>query len=146
MNVEKDAFIGTWRLLNAESITDAGEIGYLFGKAASGFLIYTHDGHMAVNIMLADRTNFASADLASGSPDEKLTAFDTYFSYAGTYEVQADRVIHYVEFSLFPNWCGSGQVRSFQFEGDQLILSSRVILAGEETTAQLTWQRSPAIR
>jgi hypothetical protein len=111
-------FVGTWRLVSAETIAATGEVIHPFGDAATGYLIYSEDGHMATVIMQANRSNFATADLRAGSLEEKVAAFDTYASYFGKYEVRDHRVIHRIEASLFPNWTGTDQERSFEFAGD----------------------------
>ncbi len=133
---------GTWRLVSAETITGSGEISHPFGKDATGYLIYSPDGYMAVLITQANRSNFASADFRAGSPDEQATAFDTCVSYCGTYEVKSDKVVHHIELSLFPNWSGTNQERFFEFSGDRLILrTAPMVMGGVERTARLTWHR-----
>jgi hypothetical protein len=106
-------FVGTWRLVSGETKTASGEISHPLGKDATGYLIYSSDGYMAVAIMQANRSNFASTDTRGGGLEEKGAAFDTYVSYSGTYEVKGERVIHHVEMSLFPNWSGTDQERFF---------------------------------
>ena len=95
-----NSFIGTWKLVSAESKTTSGEVGYPFGKDAAGYLIYGEDGIMAVSIMIAHRVNFASADFRAGSREERLASYDTYLSYCGTYEMKGDIVIHRIKLSL----------------------------------------------
>ena len=137
-------FVGTWQLVSAESKDASGEISHPLGQDATGYLIYSSDGYMAVAIMQANRSNFASADTRGGSLDEKGAAFDTYVSYSGTYEVKGERVIHHVEMSLFPNWSGTDQERFFEFSGDQLALRTPpIMIQGVERTAHLIWQRVP---
>jgi hypothetical protein len=141
--MSSNPFVGTWRLVSAETKTASGEVSYPFGKDATGYLIYGQDGFMAVAIMHANRANFASSDIGAGSLEEKLASFDTYLSYSGTYEMKGDVVVHHIELSLFPNWCGTHQERFFRFSGDQLILRTRLmVVRGTEQTAQLIWQRA----
>ena len=136
-------FIGTWRLVSAETKTASGEISYPFGRDAAGYLIYGQDGYMAVTIMGANRKRFTTADVRGGSLQEKLTAFDTYLSYCGTYEVKGDKVVHQIELSLFPNWSGIDQERFFELSGDELILrTAPMALEGTQRTAQLIWHRA----
>jgi hypothetical protein len=136
-------FVGSWRLLSTEVNAASGEVTYPFGQDATGSLIYTQDGHMAVAIMNGNRPNFASPDMR-GTAQEKLAAFDSYLSYFGTYEVKVDRVIHHVDLCLFPNWSGGDQERFFEFSGDRLTLRTPpMMMEGVERTAQLIWQRVP---
>jgi len=61
--VSPNPFIGTWRLVSAETKSDSGEISYPFGKNAMGYLIYGEDGYMAVTIMQAERVEFTTPDV-----------------------------------------------------------------------------------
>jgi hypothetical protein len=144
--MEGNSFIGTWRLVSAETRLDSGEVNYPLGRDAVGYLSYHQDGYMAVTIMKDNRPQFASEDFRAGSQEERLAAFDTYFSYCGTYEVNETKVIHRIEVSLFPNWVGSHQERYFEFRGDQLVLrSAPMMIQGVEQTGQITWQRVGAM-
>ena len=135
-------FGGTWRLQSYEIRGPHGEVSYPYGSDATGYLIYTEDGHMAAALMKANRPNFRSADIFAAGPDEKRTAYESFASYCGTYEVQEDKVIHHVEVSLFPNWSGSDQERFFEISADQLVLRTPFISAeGKAQTAIVTWQR-----
>ncbi len=135
-------FVGTWRLISNETKEASGGTSHPFGKDATGYVIYTEDGHVALTIMSPDRGPFASADMRAGSLEDKGAAFDTYFSYCGEYEVKGDKVVHHLELSLFPNWTGGNQERFFQFSGDQLILRTPPLeLGGEERTLRVVWQR-----
>jgi hypothetical protein len=138
-------FWGTWQLQSFEIRSSDGEVSYPYGRDATGYLIYTEDGYMAVALMNANRANFHSADMLEGSSDEKQIAFNTFASYCGTYGVQEDKVVHHVQASLFPNWSGSDQVRFYKFSGDQLVLSTPLAPAkGKEQTAVAVWRRTKA--
>lgn len=81
--------------------------------------------------------------LRAGSAEEKVQAFDAYFSYCGRYEVRGENVIHHVEVSLFPNWIGKSQERQYRFAQDQLILSAPpVLIDGMERAAHLIWRKT----
>jgi len=135
-------FVGTWRLVSAEMQSPAGGVSQIFGENPSGYLIYSADGYMSAVVMHDKRANFASPDAMQGSLAEKAAAFDTFGAYCGRYEVKPDRIVHHSELSQFPNWSGTDQERFFEFSGDRLILSSApMMLAGEERTARLVWQR-----
>ena len=138
-------FVGTWRLISNETKEPSGEISHPFGKDATGYVIYTQDGYLALTIMGPNRGNFSSADIRAGSLEDKQAAFDSYLTYSGTYEVTGDKVVHHIEQSLFPNWSGADQVRFFQFSGDRLILRTPPLaVGGAERTLYVTWQRATA--
>lgn len=138
-------FVGTWRLVSAETKTADGEVSQPFGKNPTGYIMYSQDGYMAVAIMEPGRASFASGDFRAGTPEERQAAFDTYISYTGTYEVRGDKVIHHIEVSLFPNWSGTDQERFFEFSGDRLSLHTPpMVMGGVERTAHLLWRRATA--
>ncbi len=93
--------------------------------------------------MSADRPHFKSSDLRGGSAEEKVLAFNTYFTYCGKYEATDKKVVHHIEISFYPNWIGADQDRFYSFDGDRLILSSPPLLFdNNEQTAYLIWKRA----
>ncbi|MFK5971032.1 MAG: lipocalin-like domain-containing protein [Candidatus Marithrix sp.] len=140
-----DKFIGTWQLLSCRFIDNENNITYRypFDKSATGYLIYTQAGYMSVSIMTTtSRQKFNSKPFTAGSPEEKIAAAETYISYSGRYEIRADKVIHHVEASLFPNYVGTDLERNFIFTDDQLSLTTNPILINKEQyKIQLIWQR-----
>jgi hypothetical protein len=110
------------------------------GQSPVGRLTYDAMGRMSAQIMRPDRPKFRADDAArTGTAEEKITAFDGYTAYYGTYTVnEAERVVtHHVEASLYPNWVGSDQRRPYEFSGDRLTL--RVVNGAAE--ARLVWER-----
>ena len=138
----KNPFVGTWRLVSSEVRSADGHISYPRGRNPVGYIIYSEDGYMSAVIMPANRPKFAAETLIEGSTDEKAAAADTYLSYCGKYEVQGEKVIHRVEASLFPNWIGTALERTFQLDGNRLILIPPPRLVnGRQQTSHLTWER-----
>lgn len=110
-----DAFVGTWRLVSFEFRTADGQVHYLFGEDAEGYIMYNADGYMSVAFMTADRVPFAANDPRGGTSEEKVVAMDTFFSYCGRYEVKDDTVIHHIEVSL--SMCATIRIRPMIPEG-----------------------------
>jgi hypothetical protein len=140
----KDRFIGTWKLISFEYRHKDGEVFCPLGANAVGWLTYGADGRMAVQIMKPDRPRFTTSDFLGGTPEEKLSAYEGYIAYLGTYTVNeaAGYVVHHVEGSLFPNWIGTEQKRSFTLNGSRLVLESAPFMArGRETVGHLIWER-----
>jgi hypothetical protein len=137
-----DRFVGTWRLLSLEARTATGQVGFPLGNKAQGYLLYSGEGYMSAAIMQAQRAHFGSPDMQRTQSEEKLTAYDTYSSYCGRYEVQGQKVIHHIEVSLFPNWSGTSQERFFEFSEDRLTLSTApMAYGGVEQRLFAVWQR-----
>ena len=142
--MEKSRFIGSWRLLSFEAQTSDGQILHPYGSPPTGQLIYDALGSMAVQILRAQRADFAARDKSRGSAEEIRDAFTSYEAYFGTYEVDEEQgiVTHRLNGALFPNWTGSEQRRYFQFSGGQLTLSTPAMPYGGATlSAALVWER-----
>ncbi len=143
--VAERSLVGTWRLVSWEFRSADGDVSYPMGRDATGYLIYTPDGFMSATTVSPDRPRFASADMLKGAVQEKIAAFDTYVSYCGTYDHRGNTVVHHVKASLFPNWAGGDQVRTVEWVGDRLRLSTPpMLIDGAQRTVQLLWERVPA--
>jgi hypothetical protein len=115
---------GAWRLESFAFADDAGAEWYPLGCEPRGFLFITEDDHVAFNFMAADRRPFAADDLFGGRPEELASAAATVVSFAGPFRIEGETLVIDVQYSLFPNWIGSTQVRGFAFEGETLVLST----------------------
>ncbi len=141
--MKENLFIGTWSLVSFEIRSSNGTVSYPFGRDVRGYITYSQDGYMSVSFMSADRPHFKSSDLRGGSVEEKVLAFNTYFTYCGKYEATDKKVVHHIEISFYPNWIGADQERFYSFDGDHLILSSPPLLFdNNEQTAYLIWKRA----
>src|SRR5919199_5315242 len=144
MAMPDNRLVGTWRLTSWENQDDAGQITFPVGRDARGYIIYTADGYVSVQIMTAQRERFVADDLLTGTTDEKARAAETFIAYGGHYELASDTVIHHVELSLFPNWVGTRQVRRIEMAGDRLTLSAGpMMLAGRQQNSRPSRGRSP---
>ncbi len=139
-------FVGAWTAVSWElRPTDGGESYYPLGKDAQGLLIYSADGYMSVSLMRPGRVPFETPWLLEGTPAEKVAAMESYTAYAGRYEVRESerKVVHHVEFSLFPNWIGTAQERLYRFEEDRLVLYTEPFASpdGNQQAAFLVWKK-----
>jgi Lipocalin-like domain len=140
----KEQVIGTWKLISLEYRRSDGEVFYPMGPGAVGWITYTADGRMAVQIMKPDRPRFGTSDLLGGTAEEKRSAYEGYIAYLGAYTVDENEgfIVHYVEGSLFPNWIGTAQKRFFTVQGSRLLLKSAPFMArGGEIVAHVIWER-----
>lgn len=143
LNVDSRSLVGTWRLRSYRLIGSRGRERFPYGEDATGYILYGHDGYMAVAIMSSGRTPFAGSDILRRTTPEAAEATRTYLSYSGRYEVLEDRVLHHVEVALFPNWSGTVQERYFRLDGDMLELSTApLLLERPQPRAYLVWQRA----
>ncbi len=137
-------FLGTWKLVSAEMVSDADVI-YPLGKNCEGIITFDETGKLTATLMNADRPKFAGNDMLGGTPDEMQMAYRGYVAYWANYTVDQQKgVMSYtVEGSLFPNWIGHHQDRHFCFEGNRLTLkTSPLSLGGKENViGVLVWER-----
>jgi hypothetical protein len=113
---------GCWRLVAWRRIEQGAETTYPLGEDATGLLVYTRDGHMAVQMLAADRGSLATTDALGGTETERAAAYSGCLAYFGSYAVEGDSVTHWVDGSLFPNWSGTTQIRPGEIHGNQLTL------------------------
>ena len=140
--ISKKDFIGTWRLRSYEVRWSSGRVTYPFGEKPEGWLTYTADGFIAVNIMATNRRRFEARELKMGTAEEKVAAAETYISYSGRYDIDGDRIKHHVEVCLFPNWVGQDQVRIYDLQGDKLALKTITDPRDEQgRQGYLIWER-----
>lgn len=122
--MDKQALVGTWLLVSWETIYSDGRTICPMGKDAKGLLMYSADGYMSAALFRADRPRFTSGEMLTASDSEKCAAWNSYFSYAGAYEVSGDELIHHVAVSMYPNWVNEEQRRKVLIEGGRLVLET----------------------
>jgi hypothetical protein len=140
----EEQFTGTWKLVSFEQVKANGEVSYPMGPDADGWIMYDGKGHMCVQLTRANRPKFASNNFLGGTPEEIKSAFEGYFAYCGTYEVNEKEgfVVHHLKLSMYPNWIGTDQKRFFEFSGDRLTLKTPPFQqAGEQLILRLVWER-----
>lgn len=128
---------GAWHLVDWRIVQD-GRVTHPFGPDATGMILYDA-GHMQAVIVAAGRKPLSAPVPRQAPVDERAAAFDGYFHYAGSYEIQpGPRVVHRVTHALNPAFVGTEQVRNIHLDGGTLVLS-----ATEGTREHaITWRRA----
>lgn len=141
---------GLWELARWEiSYSDGRPSTFPYGEDAIGLIQYTHDGGMAATISRRHRPRLSGESVRSVPESERLAAFESYFSYAGSYETRIHegqlQVVHRVGMALNPNFIGSEQVRDVTFgaAGDLTLSASDALPSAPGVTRhhRLTWRR-----
>jgi hypothetical protein len=110
--------IGSWRMISwTYEVLETGEVRDALGKDPRGIISYGPDGRMIVFVFHSER--IGPIDLVP-TAEEKIALYDTMFAYAGTYNVESDRVIHHIDMSWNKAWEGTHQVRFIETDGRQL--------------------------
>lgn len=146
---ENNPLLGTWHLVRWDiTYGDDRKPTLPFGDKATGMIIYTHDGTMSACIAKGGRPRMSSDSMRSGPEAERLSAFESFFQYAGPYEIRThegrQQVVHSVTHSLNPNFVGTQQVRNMDFAPDgDLTLSASDTVPGSDVARhhRLMWTR-----
>ena len=75
---------------------------------------------------------------------EAEALFRSMASYAGTYTIKGNQVIHHADVSWNETWTGTDQIRNFKFDGDRLILTtapSPDAFTGKTSVRTLVWEK-----
>ncbi|MDR0424985.1 MAG: lipocalin-like domain-containing protein [Clostridiales Family XIII bacterium] len=138
---------GTWMLDSFIGTDEDGASIDMMGPGASGFISYSGDGWVSVQIAGAGRPRYDIPDVAGGTDEQTLAAARGLFAYAGAFEVDEENgiVYHNLRFSLIPNWIGSRQKRYIEKESeDVLVLTAdpaRMGPGGKKRKSRLRWIR-----
>jgi hypothetical protein len=138
--------VGSWELTHWDYTVDGVHRGYVMGEDAQGQILYTPEGRMSAILMQADRPRFEVGAFHQGSAEQREAASLTYVSYGGTFDVEGDRVLHHVAYSLFPDWIGTDLVRVVSWDDGQLVLTAvpETTSTGKTVVNRLVWRRAPA--
>lgn len=145
--MSREQFIGTWKLLSSEMVSE-DDVVYPLGENCQGLLTLDAAGKLNGQLMNPNRPAFESGDMLRGTPEEIQAAYQGYVAFWANYTVDEKKgVMSYtVEGSLFPNWVGHSQDRFYSFEGNRLTLKTTPLaLAGKRNVVGvLVWERLPA--
>lgn len=135
------ALVGTWALIATEWRRADGRHANPFGDGAVGVLTYDAAGNMTAQIMRASRPVIDGGH--QGIESAMASAYPGYIAYFGTYDRDADGVLHHqVAGSAFPSWVGGEHARRYTIEGDTLTLMQDFSTTdGVAVAASTTWQR-----
>ena len=145
MSSLRERISGNWKLVSWTRLVDGVEDYGMFGADPLGLILYAPDGRVFASLMRRQRPNFAAADLAGASVEERAAAYDGYVGYCGRYTVNEPEgsVAHHIELSSYPNWTGTVQTRFVEFVGERMKLTTPPILRGGKAAAViLTWVRA----
>jgi len=145
-----DQVVGAWELVTIEARDEDGrwtEARGRLGEKPIGYITYSADGRMAVQICNLHRTPLdagGSADtgwigkINAASDEELKQALIGYTAYFGTYDIDADvqSVTHNRAGHWIPNYVGSSAKRFYKLEGGLLILTP-----AENENRRLIWKR-----
>ena len=139
---------GTWVLDSFTATDEDGETIDIMGAGAAGFICYSDDGWMSVQIVKPDRMRYDIPDVEGGTDEQTLSAARGLFAYAGKYTIDEENAVvyHHLQFSLIPNWIGSKQKRYITKESDNVLVLSadpvRMGPGGKKRKSRLRWTKA----
>lgn len=137
------SILGTWRLLSWYNELEDGTRIYPLGEDATGFISYSSDGFVFVQMVAANRAHYSVNDPFGGSIEEDALAIKSQISYSGSFFERDSQVVHVVEAATCPNWVGTEQVRNVEFFDSKLVLSAQgAKFQGQTVTAYVHWQKA----
>jgi hypothetical protein len=151
----RQQLIGAWRLVRIEMSDSKGPIVDPFYQADSvGIIVYDSSGWMSVQISAPLRPAVDAPESRLSPPAAgqesllKAAAFDTYYSYFGTwdYDEATTAVTHHVKSSLIPAETGQSFAQRVSLEGGRLIFTARRGKNGEEAVGRKVWERIPGVK
>ena len=117
---------GTWHLADCRLTYANGKVQRPWASSASGYLMYTPDGHMCKSL------NYPAAD-----------GRIAYISYCGTYDIVDDRVRHFISVSAEIRDVGTVVEQSVNLEHGRLTLSvSPAPAGGPGSVVDYVWHRA----
>ena len=149
-HVTRQDLIGAWQLVRIEYSGPHGPIVDPYYQVGStGVIIYEPSGWMSVHIVAPHRRAWeipaSRSSPAAMSQDMalKAAAFDTYYTYFGTWDLdEATSVVtHHVKSSLIPAESGLSYSQNVTIEDGRLIFTVRSGSKGEETVRRKVWER-----
>lgn len=144
------SLLGTWKLISIKAIFPDGNIdNEAFGAKPIGYITYTKEGKMMVMFSKQERPLLSGQ---SASPltnaihsvpvEERAEAFSTFNSYAGSYTIDGEKVIHHVEIASIPNRIGKSLTRSFKLDRNRITLRTPPSKSDNiPKIFELTWER-----
>ncbi len=148
--VTRDRLIGAWRLVELGYRGPNGStVDPFYQKDSTGILIYDASGWMSVHIVGPNRRAWEiPASRRSPSSDAaemslKGAAFDTYYTYFGTWEFdpRTSVVTHRISSALIPAETGLSYSQSVALKEGRLIFTTKVGTKGAETVRTKIWVR-----
>jgi YD repeat-containing protein len=138
----RDRFVGVWKLMSCQLKSANGDLSYPYGQEPVGRITYDKAGRMSATLMRRGRpTTYTRDSLGKTTREDLAEVLRGFTAYFGTFDVDESThtVIHHVEASIYPSNVGTDLKRTYEFSGNQLILTA-VMTQG---IMRLVWERQP---
>jgi hypothetical protein len=135
-------FVGSWRLRGTERIDGTAPVAI---PNPQGLIIFDSAGHVVELITQGYRKPFATTNRPT--PEEALMAFNTFAGFWGSYrsDEKSKTITYHPEGAVNPSLMGQDLKRTYELDGDRLVVTSLPGESNIEGTMRWTWQRVPSI-
>lgn len=136
--------VGTWRVTSFSALTvETGEVSRPYGEHPIGYIQYSPGGHVLVFLQAGEVRKDVPVPYSDAVRAEIHRSI--FGAYAGTYNVDGNKVIHHVKAAWQPDWIGGDQVRFVERHGDRLTINTAPLLSsvtGKQIVATLEFERA----
>ncbi len=143
---DREPLVGTYRFVNFEIKDTNGNWRPDPNYKGNGYIIYSDDGYMGVQIMPAGRTPFPSNSNQPNSVQAQQ-ALQGYYAYFGPFTVNENEkfVIHHRIGAINPGGDGDAK-RFYDIEGNRLILTPPPESGiKEDAIRHVVWEKLPDV-
>ena len=127
----EDRFAGAWQLVWLE---EPGADGKVHRADCTGLLVYTHDGHMSVQVMYRNPQTATQGGPVQYAQGGYEASFGTYEINEGTHTFK-----YHVDGALVRSLVGKDLTRVYEFSGKQFIVKS----PDPNEHWRVAWERYP---
>jgi hypothetical protein len=118
-------FAGSYQLVSAtRKILETGRTEDTFGKKPKGLAMYGSDGHFTILITYDGRPKPESIEKMTDQ--QRADLHRTMTAYGGTHTFDGSKVVHHLDLSWNEVWAGTTNIRDIQWDGDQVIYTTRL--------------------
>lgn len=130
----------TWKLVSYKSQDKDGEVIYPLGEEAHGYIYFSNDEFMGVQIMATDHENLLLEKVVMNTKTEKKMRELGYHAYSGRYEINEKKMIltTTIKVSLLSEYIDTLQKRKITLDEDSGILRLSNIKHPER---ELIWKK-----
>jgi hypothetical protein len=134
---------GTYSLISVDNLSADGSRVHLYGDHPHGILIMDDKGNYSLQIVNENRPKFATGDKSKGTDEENKLAIQGFNAHFGTYSVDTGKhkITFYIQYASFPNWEGTKQIRTFEFDGKVFKYTVPKPTTGGSVTGEVVWKR-----
>jgi hypothetical protein len=141
---QQKSLVGTCRVTSFSVLMlDTSEVLHPLGEHLIGYVQYSPGGHIVVFLSTGTPKRAAGATYTDA---ERVDIYNGILAaYAGTYNVEGNKLINHVVASWLPEWIGGDQTRYYEIEENRLTVKTATLKtpmsAGREYVATLTYER-----